>query len=89
MNSTTIKGLEVFFEIELEDDKTSKLLYEALKLESKSNPNERANATLEVYNNILRLKIDAKDSISARAAINSFLKWINLSIQLIDQIRDE
>jgi KEOPS complex subunit Pcc1 len=89
MNSSDIKKLDVDFEIELEDEKTSTLLYNALKLESKQNPNERAKTSLEVCGNILKLKILAQDSISARAAINSFLKWINLSTQLINQIEED
>ena len=88
MNSSVIKKLEIDFEIELENEKTSTLLYNALKLESRQNPNERARASLEVYRNILKLKIIAQDSISARAAINSFLKWINLSLQLINKIEE-
>jgi KEOPS complex subunit Pcc1 len=89
MNSSFIKKLDVDFEIELEDEKKSTLLYNALKLESKQNPNERAKTSLEVFGNILKLRIIAQDSISARAAINSFLKWINLSTQLINQMEED
>ena len=89
MSNLTIKGLEINLELELESEKMSNLLYEALNLESNYNPNDRAKANLSVFNNVLKLKIDAMDSVSARAAINSFLKWINLSIQLINQIETE
>lgn len=86
---STIKRLEIDLEFEMENEKMSNLLYETLILESGYNPNDRAKASLEVHNNFLKLKIDAIDSISARAAINSFLKWINLSIQLINQVEAE
>jgi tRNA threonylcarbamoyladenosine modification (KEOPS) complex Pcc1 subunit len=86
MKKTAIKKLDIDFEFEMEDEKISNLLYENLNLESNSNPNDRAKSSLEVHKNVLKLKINAMDSISARAAINSYLKWINLSIELINQI---
>jgi len=89
MKSSKIKRLEIDFEFEMENEKMSNLLYETLNLESKYNPNDRAITSLEVHENVLILKIDAMDSISARAAINSYLKWINLSIQLINQIETD
>ena len=86
MTNSIIKRLEIDFEFEMENEQRSNLLYETLKLESNYNPNDRAKTNLEVHENVLKLRIDAMDSISARAAINSYLKWINLSIQLINQI---
>ena len=74
------------FKFEMENERIGNLLFRTLKLESTYNPNERAIASLDIQDNILLLKIDAQDSVSARASINSFLKWINLSLQLIDQI---
>ncbi|MCG3222592.1 MAG: CTAG/PCC1 family protein [Candidatus Heimdallarchaeota archaeon] len=89
MKSSKIKRLEIDFEFKMENEKMSNLLYETLNLESKYNPNDRVITSLEVHENVLILKIDAMDSISARAAINSYLKWINLSIQLINQIETD
>ncbi|MCG3225948.1 MAG: hypothetical protein H7645_03455 [Candidatus Heimdallarchaeota archaeon] len=89
MTNSIIKKLEIDFEFEMENEKMSSLLYETLKLESNYNPNDRAKTSLEVHKNVLKLKIDAMDSISARAAINSYLKWISLSIQLINQIETD
>ena len=86
MTNSIIKRIEIDFEFEMENEQRSNLLYETLKLESNYNPNDRAKTNLEVHENVLKLRIDAMDSISARAAINSYLKWINLSIQLINQI---
>ncbi|MHA1952763.1 MAG: KEOPS complex subunit Pcc1 [Candidatus Heimdallarchaeaceae archaeon] len=89
MKNPVIKRLEIDFEFEMENEKISNLLYETLILESNYNPNDRAKTSLEVHKNVLKLKINAMDSVSARAAINSYLKWINLSIQLINQIETD
>lgn len=86
MKRSAIKKLEINFEFEMENEKMSNLLYANLKIESNYNLNDRAKASLEVHKNVLKLKIKSVDSISVRAAINSYLKWINLSIQLINQI---
>ena len=59
-------------------------IYESLLLESKYDPNERARATLVLEKNVLIVNIIAKDTVSARAASNSFLKWVNLSEQILE-----
>lgn len=75
--------------IKLEDENTCDMLYDALVLESTYNPNERAQADLGKDRDTLILRINAKDSISARASINSFMKWINLSLQIISLSKNE
>ena len=89
MNEHTIDCIEMMVNIKLEDKNTCELLYDALVLESTYNPNERAQANLEKDGDTLILKIDANDSISARASINSFMKWINLSLQIISLSKNE
>ena len=88
MNEQVIDHIEMVVNLELENEKICTLLYETLVLESGYNPNDRAQVSMEKESNKLILKILAKDSISARAAINSFMKWINVSLQIIS-ITDE
>jgi len=78
-----IDKIEMDFQFKFKNEEICRLVFEALNLESDYNPNERAIASLEVQENILILKINAKDSVSARASVNSFLKWINLSLEII------
>jgi tRNA threonylcarbamoyladenosine modification (KEOPS) complex Pcc1 subunit len=85
---STIKSIEIVFEFEMEDKILCNLLFKTLNLEASYNPNERAKPSLDIRDNILILRISALDSISARAAINSYLKWVNLSLQLIDQMEN-
>ena len=89
MKEQSIDCIEVLVNIKLEDENTCNLLYDAIALESSYNPNERAQADLERKKDTLILKINAKDSISARASVNSFLKWINLSLQIISMSKNE
>ncbi|MHA1482761.1 MAG: KEOPS complex subunit Pcc1 [Candidatus Heimdallarchaeaceae archaeon] len=83
MSSLSINSISMTVKIHVTDNQTCNLLYEALVLESGHNPNDRAQANLTVDNNFLILEINAKDPVSARASINSFMKWINLSLQII------
>ena len=83
MKKEIINKIEMTIELSFEDRKTSNLVFDALLLESDYNPNERAQASLKSQEKNILLTINAKDTASARAAVNSFLKWINLSIELI------
>ena len=83
MSLQTINSICMTVKIQVSDNQTCNFLYDALILESGYNPNDRAQANLTVDNNLLILEISAKDSVSARASINSFMKWINLSLQII------
>ena len=83
MSLQAINSISITVEIQVSNSQTCNLLYEALVLESGYNPNDRSQANLTLDNNRLILEINAKDSVSARASINSFIKWINLSLQII------
>ncbi len=83
MSLQSINSICMTVKIQVSDNQTCNFLYDALVLESGYNPNDRAQANLMVDNNCLILEINAKDSVSARASINSFMKWINLSLQII------
>ena len=83
MSLQSINQICMTVKIQVPDNQTCNFLYDALVLESGYNPNDRAQANLTVDNNLLILEINAKDSVSARASINSFMKWINLSLQII------
>lgn len=83
MSLQSINSISMTVKIQVTDNQTCNLLYDALVLESGYNPNDRAQANLTVDNNLLILEINAKDVVSVRASINSFMKWINLSLQII------
>ncbi len=86
MEEVVIEGIDITMKFNFKDSETTKRIYESLILESSYDPNERAKTTIEFEENTLIVNINAKDSVSARAASNSFLKWINLSEQLLDYI---
>ena len=83
----TISNIDILFEIKLSDVEICNQIYSNLLLETDFDSNERSVTTIEQQDSTLILRINAKDSISARATVNSYLKWIDLSFQLITYIK--
>ena len=88
MNNQVIDNINVEMRFIFKKNETTQRIYETLMPESTYDTNERAKTTIRVENNTLIVNILAKDSVSARAASNSFLKWINLSKQLLSYVKD-
>ena len=57
--------------------KHSEIIFKALEPEVKTPPTMRSRAFLEKNNSVLILKIEAKDTVALRAAVNAYLRWIN------------
>lgn len=86
MKDQVIDNISISMKLEFEDAVTTRKIYDSLILESKYDPNERAKTSIKIENTSLIITIIAKDTVSARAASNSFLKWIHLSEQLLDYV---
>ena len=46
----------------------------------------RANVHLSHTNKSVKLTIDAPDSVSLRAALNSFLRWMEVALEIQDLV---
>lgn len=86
MISNFISDIELIMKIKLENRQVSKILFDALNLETTYNPNDRASVRLSTDDEQLILIIIAQDSVSARAAMNSYMRWVNLSLQILSDI---
>jgi KEOPS complex subunit Pcc1 len=87
IQDTNISNIDIHFEIETADIEICNQLYANLQMETDFDPNERSTVEIRKLGSTLILKINAKDAVSARATVNSYLKWIDLSFQLIDSIK--
>jgi len=54
-----------------------KIVFEALHPEVRKPLTMRSQAKLEKENTFLILKIEAKDTVALRAAVNAYLRWIS------------
>ncbi|MHA1866297.1 MAG: KEOPS complex subunit Pcc1 [Candidatus Heimdallarchaeaceae archaeon] len=84
-----IDGIEFTSRISFEDENTCKIIADSLEIETKNLVNDRAVVTINVDKKDLFLLIKAKDSVSARAAMNSYLKLIDVSLKVLQKTTEE
>lgn len=79
-----LQGVEIRLEVELDSHKEAEIIYEALKPEIKSSNSSRTSIWVKARDRKLILEVHARDSTSLRASVNSYLRWINLSCQILE-----
>ena len=70
----------------LSSEKQLNTLIDALAPETEKPVGTRANAVLERESDFLVLKVDAKDSVALRAALNAYLRWIGSAVKVLEVI---
>lgn len=68
--------------IEFENQKQAKIIYESIILEFETAPEYRSSMSLTLDESRILIRIDAEDSTSFRASVNSAIKWIKLSLEI-------
>ena len=68
--------------IEFENQKQAKIIYESINLEFETAPDYRSSMSLTLDEYRILIRIDAEDSTSFRASVNSAIKWIKLSLEI-------
>lgn len=68
--------------IEFENQKQAKIIYESIILEFETAPDYRSSMSLTLDESRILIRIDAEDSTSFRASVNSVIKWIKLSLEI-------
>jgi KEOPS complex subunit Pcc1 len=79
----TLKNVKTEFQIEFENPQDAKIIWKALKPETVINPSGRSSTKIKLLNKTLIIHVNAADATSLRAAINSYLRWIILSYDVI------
>ena len=68
--------------VEFDDDAQAEIVYDAIILEFETAPDFRSSMTIELDGSRILINIDAEDSTSFRASINSAIKWIKLALEI-------
>ena len=68
--------------IEFEDNNQAKIIYDSILLEFKTAPDFRSSMTIDLDESNIVINIDAEDSTSFRASVNSAIKWIKLALEI-------
>ena len=68
--------------IEFENSNQAKIIYDSILLEFSTAPDFRSSMTIDLDGSDIIINIDAEDSTSFRASVNSAIKWINLALEI-------
>lgn len=82
-SDNSLKKVNSVIEIDFEDEKLAKLIYNSVAIEFKTAVGYRSQMSLKLEENCIVIEITAKDSTSFRASINSAIKWISLSYEIV------
>jgi len=79
-----LKKINTKLEIELSTSREAEIIFDATKPEINDSPSERAKTKIKRQENRLKIIIKAQDASSLRASLNSYLRWIMLSQQILE-----
>jgi KEOPS complex subunit Pcc1 len=82
--SDILTGIETELEIEFNTAQEAEIVLKSIKPEINGSPSDRTSVNIDINENTLRITIDAQDTASFRASLNSYLRWIKLSYEVIN-----
>ena len=68
--------------IEFDNVEQAKIIYDSILLEFNTAPDFRSSMTIDLDGSDIIINIDAEDSTSFRASVNSAIKWIKLALEI-------
>ena len=72
--------------LRLSSEKQLTTLLDALAPEANRPVTTRAKAILDRDGNFLVLKVEAKDTVALRAALNAYLRWIGSTVKVLEVV---
>ena len=82
IENSPLESVKSQISVEFENSNQAKIIYDSIILEFKTAPDYRSTMELTLEDKSIIINIDAQDSTSFRASVNSAIKWINLSLQI-------
>lgn len=83
-NSKFLEGVETELEIDFENPRDAKIVLGSIKPEISGSPSDRTSVSVDIRDSTLKIVINAQDTASFRASLNSYLRWIKLSKEVIN-----
>ena len=78
-----LENIQSEFKIEFETIEDAEIILKVLKPEIRTSPSERSFTLIKRIDKELIMKINAVDATSFRAAVNSYLRWVMLSYNVL------
>ena len=82
IEETPLESVKSNIVVEFESEDQAKIIYDSIILEFETAPDFRSSMTIDLDESNVVINIDAEDSTSFRASINSAIKWINLALEI-------
>jgi len=82
IDESPLESVKSNITVEFDSDKQAEIVYESILLEFETAPDFRSSMTIDLEGSSIVINIDAEDSTSFRASVNSAIKWINLALQI-------
>ena len=79
-----LTGTHTELVFEFEDPEDVDVVMGSIKPELGAHPSDRTSVNIKKDGNNLMINIDANDSASFRASLNSYLRWIRLSSEILE-----
>ena len=76
IDETPLESVKSNISIEFESSSQAQIIYDAIILEFETAPDFRSSMTIDLDGSNILINIDAEDSTSFRASVNSAIKWI-------------
>jgi KEOPS complex subunit Pcc1 len=69
--------------VEFDSKKAASIVYNSILPEIEAESNQRSKTNIDLDDNRLIINILSRDIVSLRASINSYVRWINLSDEIL------
>lgn len=79
-----LDSVETELEVEFENSRKAQIILKSLKPEIIGSPSDRTSVKMNVRDRHLKIVIHAHDSASLRASVNSYLRWLKLSDEILN-----
>ncbi|PKL67922.1 MAG: hypothetical protein CVV28_04145 [Methanobacteriales archaeon HGW-Methanobacteriales-1] len=89
IQNTPLKSVESEIEIVFDSNLQAQVVFTSVNPEIISSPSQRSSMEMLVKGKSIFLKIKSKDSASFRASLNSSIKWIMLSLDVLDLQKED
>jgi len=70
--------------LKFSSEKRLEIVFKALEPEVDKPVTMRSRAKLEKDDSFLVLKVEARDAVALRAALNAYLRWINSTLNVLE-----
>lgn len=82
IEKTPLKSVKSNIIVDFDSVSQAKIIYDSIILEFETAPDFRSSMNISLDKSSILININAEDSTSFRASLNSAIKWINLAVKI-------